>query len=190
MARRTILQILKASLIVAFICALVVFLSFNIKDTRFVPVTEGLVYRSSQLDPQELKKKIINYRIKSIINLRGFNECLKDQRCKEESIIAKDLGVKIFSLPISSVPKTENLKKIIDILCNPKNQPALVHCELGKARTGAVIAAYRTVCEGYPVEVALYEARYFHYPPRKLEGLKKRLYELETSSQCKFARND
>jgi protein tyrosine/serine phosphatase len=65
-------------------------------------------------------------------------------------------------LPVGPTRLTdEQLKTVIETINDPKCQPVLVHCEVGKARTGVVIGAYRIVSQGWTYEAAVAEARKF-----------------------------
>ncbi len=154
-------------------------LMFSLPKLRFAPVSEGILYRSAQPNKDQLKKLIKNYRIKTVINLRKPEECRNDPRCKDEREVTLKEGIKLINFPISAVPTLDELQRLVTILCDPQYYPILVHCELGRTRTGAAVAAYRIACEDYPVEVAFYEAKYFRYSKKNLEKLKSRLIQFQ-----------
>jgi len=54
-------------------------------------------------------------------------------------------------------PEDEDVVKFLRIATTPALQPVLVHCRYGADRTGAMVAAYRIVVEGWTKEEAVRE---------------------------------
>ncbi|RLB21151.1 MAG: hypothetical protein DRG76_09645 [Deltaproteobacteria bacterium] len=79
---------------------------------NFHAVEEGILYRSAQLDKDELVKYIDKYQIKSILNLRGKKQASKWY--KEEAQVAKQKGVKVLFFHLSPRKKSPlpNWKKL------------------------------------------------------------------------------
>ena len=57
----------------------------------------------------------------------------------------------------------DTVDMVIDIMTNPDNQPAYVHCKLGQDRTGVVIAAYRMKVDGWSLPDAEAEMQSFGF---------------------------
>lgn len=125
---------------------------------KFAVVEEGVLYRSAQPDEAGWKRLRDRYRIRTVIDLREDlpNEpwaVLERQFCAQN-------GIRHVRLPVGRERLTdEELRIVIDTIRDPACRPVLVHCELGKARTGVVIAAYRIVAQGWTYEAALAEAQ-------------------------------
>src|SRR5262249_45716480 len=45
----------------------------------------------------------------------------------------------------------------LKIMADPQNRPLLIHCQQGADRTGAMVALYRVVVQGWPAEKAVEE---------------------------------
>ncbi|MCJ7543807.1 MAG: tyrosine-protein phosphatase [Phycisphaerae bacterium] len=125
---------------------------------RFGVVIPGVLYRSGQPDEkgwQFLKDK---WGIRTVIDLREDtpNEpwaVLERQFCARN-------GIRHVKLPIGHGGLTdEQLRLIVETISDPQRQPVLVHCKLGRSRTGITVAAYRVVAQGWSYNAALAESQ-------------------------------
>lgn len=107
---------------------------------NFGTVIPGEIYRSGQLGPDQLKKVLAVFEIKSIINLRGFKG-EEDWFVKEKEIAEKagvglynatELGIELQSYRLPARVEVEKLIKMIATV----PRPVLVHCSKGADRTG------------------------------------------------------
>ena len=123
-------------------------------------ILPGKMYRSNQPYPYQIKKDIKNYKIKSIINLRGERHCssyyLEKNICTLENI-------KIYNFPISSrdIPDKNKLigfKKLIDQV----EYPCLMHCKSGADRAGLAAALYLIYKKNYTLKKASRELSLKH----------------------------
>jgi uncharacterized protein (TIGR01244 family) len=121
---------------------------------NFHQVNEQL-YRSGQPKSGGLKK-LADFGIKTIVNLRGESD-----ETKAEEAEAKKLGLRYFNIPMSSAgrPTDEQVRHVIDVIESQENAPVLIHCRRGSDRTGAIIAIYRIKREGWAANRALEEAK-------------------------------
>ncbi len=66
--------------------------------------------------------------------------------------------VKLFHVPMSAWGLHDDLvAKALRIMADPQNRPLMVHCQHGADRTGALVALYRVVVQGWTKEQAVRE---------------------------------
>jgi protein tyrosine/serine phosphatase len=108
----------------------------------------GVLYRGAQPKRKgyaELKAM----GIKTVLDLRLLHS--ERDKCKK-------YGLNCVRLP--QITFAEKMPDVIDFLravTDPGNQPVFVHCHHGSDRTGAMIAAYRVVVQGWSREEAIKE---------------------------------
>lgn len=69
-----------------------------------------------------------------------------------------DGTVKLFQIPMSAWGLHDDLVlKALRIMADPRNRPLMVHCQHGADRTGALVALYRVVVQGWTKEQAVRE---------------------------------
>jgi protein tyrosine phosphatase (PTP) superfamily phosphohydrolase (DUF442 family) len=115
-------------------------------------VDAGRVIRASQPTSQ-LPAWIHDYRIRSILNLRGGGP--SDWWYDAEAKAARENGVSFYDFPISATrrPSRRELLVIIDTLRSCP-YPLLIHCKSGADRTGLASALYLMIERGVPPERA------------------------------------
>lgn len=162
---------------------------------NFGEVVPGELYRSGQPNARALEKVVKEYKIKTIICLRG-----KEKRSVKEK--ARELGLNLVGVQMHAdrPPGLERLAFLLKIISGqPFNRkdsgwliedwlgpeqkqvqlpgPYLVHCQMGADRTGYLIAVYRICFEGWSKTFARLEMlRYYHLPlrfPRLWQELEK-----------------
>lgn len=131
---------------------------------NFHEVQPGQVYRSAQLDRADLQQVIMQYGIKSVLNLRGAN--VGEAWYDNELAVTKADGVKHLDASLSAYAELSGQQ--MDALIRQMKdapKPLLVHCESGADRTGLASALYR-LSQGVPAETAReeLEARFGHMP--------------------------
>lgn len=143
-------------------------------------VDEG-IYRSGQPTTQEQFSKLEKYGIKEILNLRITSSDTRK---------AAGTSLKLHQNKImTEIIDEKDLLNALKIIKNRKGN-ILIHCRHGSDRTGAVVAMYRIVFQGWSKEQAIYEMKNegygFHYIyaniPRlinkiNIENFKKKLFE-------------
>ena len=113
---------------------------------NFYKVSEG-VYRSEQPDGEDFDD-IASVGIGEVLNLREYHS---------DSDEAKTHKVKLHRIDVDTGEMSEaQLREALKIIINRKS-PILIHCWHGSDRTGAVIASYRVVVEGWSKEKAIDE---------------------------------
>ena len=128
-------------------------------------VEPGVVYRSGQLDADQLQQLIDRAHIRSILNLRGANA---DQGWyRDEQLVAAANGVHSIPLGISAnrEPSMATLRQIeAAIRAAPK--PLLIHCMGGADRSGLASAIYEYAVAGQSADAARGQLSlaYGHFP--------------------------
>ena len=128
---------------------------------NFETITEGKVYKSGVIPPNEIESYVKKHHIKSIVDLRfpGTADLVNNPEIPQELIaekeaIAKIKGVNYFNNGSDQVPKPENLKTFFKIMDNPDNYPVLIHCYHGVGRAEMYSAIYRIEYENWSNEQA------------------------------------
>jgi len=130
------------------------FYDMNINH-NFETITEGKVYKSGVIPPNEIEDYVKKYKIKSIVDLRFpgtadlvNNPEIPEELTAEKEAVAKIAGVTYFNNGSDQVPKQENLDSFFKIMDNKDNYPVLIHCYHGVGRAEMYSAIYRIEYEG------------------------------------------
>ncbi len=131
---------------------------------NFHTVTKNEMYRSAQLDKDELVYYIKKYKIRSIVNLRRKSNA---HWYREELGICKQYGVYHYDYGFSAtnILSFKRMKAIILLLKNmPK--PVLIHCKAGADRSGLIAALWLYKIQNYPFKKAFKQLSitFGHFP--------------------------
>ena len=144
--------------IIAFVGKYVYDMNIN---HNFETITEGKVYKSGVIPPDEIESYVKKHHIKSIVDLRFpgtadlvNNPEIPQELTAEKEAIAKIKGVNYFNNGSDQVPKPENLERFFKIMDNPSNYPVLIHCYHGVGRAEMYAALYRIEYENWTNEKA------------------------------------
>jgi protein tyrosine phosphatase (PTP) superfamily phosphohydrolase (DUF442 family) len=125
---------------------------FERRVGRFAEVVPGVLYRSEQ--PHGGQWQVLRERgIRTVIDLRPPEEdpraYLGDQKH------ARATGMRFVSIPISEeLPGADQVERFLrEARAGPPG--VLVHCELGRSRTGYMLAAYLVAVEAWTPEAAV-----------------------------------
>ncbi len=138
------------------------------------PIEVGTLYRSGQLDPEDLEEAIRTRGIKTVVNLGS--------EADTDPAVCSRLGVKYMDLPCGDVftltgqpapgqtekpPAPYDLGPLWEALEDPSRGPVLIHCQGGIHRTGVVAAMYRIRYQGWRPEEAISEVGQFGFNTNK-----------------------
>jgi undecaprenyl-diphosphatase len=111
-------------------------------DSNLHTVSAGTLYRSAQLSKDETRWAVQEYRIKSVLNLRGAHA---GQGWYDDEIAAAaelDLAHFDYRLSAKRLVTSQEIEEILGIM-RKAPKPLLIHCKSGADRTGLVAALYR-----------------------------------------------
>jgi protein tyrosine phosphatase (PTP) superfamily phosphohydrolase (DUF442 family) len=112
-------------------------------------ITEGRVYQSGVLAPDDLRDEVRRLGIRTVIDLREpVAEVLG-----ERAVLAA-LGVKHIHLPSAQIPDDGTVRRFLEIMSDPVTYPVLIHCHHGTGRSVLMSAIYRIEYEGWDREQA------------------------------------
>ena len=93
-------------------------------------------------------QKLTHMGVKSVLDLRGGDG--------DKTEMAGSL--KLFHVPMSAWGlHSDRVVQALRIVADPQNRPLLIHCQHGADRTGAIVALYRVVVQGWSKERAIRE---------------------------------
>lgn len=121
--------------------------------SRFLPITEGKVYKSGEMSPAALKERVRDYGIRTVIDLRH-----DDPKSEVERKAMAEVGVRYVNIPSRQVPDEGAVNTFLRVmdesLANPDFRPVLIHCTDGTGRAPLFSAIYRMEYEGWSNEAA------------------------------------
>jgi tyrosine-protein phosphatase SIW14 len=95
--------------------------------------------------------------IKTVVNLR-LTHSDRDK--------LRGLGLRYAHIPSAAWnPDDASIARFLSIVTDPNNQPVFVHCQHGADRTGAAVASYRIVAQGWTPKQAEQELARFGFHP-------------------------
>lgn len=113
--------------------------------------------------------------VRTIIDLRGVPE-------QGRPLPEAARGFRRVEIPLSVTrwPEDEKALQFLQTALDPEAQPVFVHCSSGRDRTGAMIAVYRVIVEGWGPKEAYREAlAHGFWPYRGEVVLKKYIHQLK-----------
>jgi protein tyrosine phosphatase (PTP) superfamily phosphohydrolase (DUF442 family) len=112
-------------------------------------VKPGILYRSGQLNPEQLSKAVARYGIRTIVSFQVPGRVVEAERAE-----ARRLGVDFLNLPMpgDGSGREDQFREVVAACADPARRPVLVHCARGTCRTGAAVALYRLERDGWTVE--------------------------------------
>ena len=156
---------MKKKLIIGILLIILIFAGKYVYDMNinhnFETITEGKVYKSGVIPPDEIASYVKEYKIKSIIDLRfpGTADLINNPESPlelraEKEAVEKIPNVNYFNLGSDQVPEQHNLDAFFKVMDNYKNYPVLIHCYHGVGRAEMYSAIYRIEYEAMPCDEA------------------------------------
>jgi protein tyrosine phosphatase (PTP) superfamily phosphohydrolase (DUF442 family) len=131
---------------------------------HFAEVDSGILYRCGQPDEAQFALLAERYHLRTVVNLRGTEGnapwyVVEQRFCADHHLNFVTLDL------IDREHIRSNLRRFLEVVADAANRPVLVHCEVGTARTGFAVAAYRIVFQKWSFEAALADAKRFNFKP-------------------------
>jgi len=122
----------------AVILAGVLYIAWGQAHFNFGEVQHGRIYRSGQMPASALARAIRNFKIKTVLNLRGSN---KDAWYSAERKSTLNAGATQIDIAMSSCiwMSRAQIRTVLQTL-DTAEYPILIHCQWGAERTGLVSA--------------------------------------------------
>jgi tyrosine-protein phosphatase SIW14 len=123
------------------------------KTYHFAEVRPGVLYRDGVRSMGEFRHALRKGRIRTVIMLIDNDEIGREP-FKGEVEYCRSNGINLIHIPVlvSHRPTTDDVRRFLDVMAEPKNHPALVHCSQGVRRTAMVVAAYQRSAMNYSAE--------------------------------------
>jgi uncharacterized protein (TIGR01244 family) len=117
-------------------------------------VDPGRFYRAGQLDAGELREAIAALGLRTVINLRGYDQ--SSDWYAAETAVTRAAGVAHHDVHLSarSLPRPREVARLLD-LYRSAERPILVHCDSGADRAGEASALYAIEYMGETPQQAL-----------------------------------
>ncbi len=155
---------LKRASVLAVIGAALLLTLGPVLGQNFNPVVDGSIYRSAQLDAEDLALRAAEFGLASIVAVRPARPS-KAWYTAEKSV-ADRLGLKLVNVSLSAdrMPSRQRLQTLVGAL-DAAPRPMLLHCRAGVERSG-LAAAVALLLEGESVESARgqFSLRYGFHP--------------------------
>ncbi|WP_406695235.1 protein tyrosine phosphatase [Singulisphaera sp. Ch08] len=134
---------------------------------HFDVVKRGILYRSGQLNSDQLQAAVKRYGIKTVVSFQ-----LPGEDVYSEREIARRMGIDFMNLPMPGDGSGQEFqfREVLKACDDPERRPVLIHCARGTCRTGAATALYRFERDGWTVEDVVAEMKRQTYREGWLPG--------------------
>jgi protein tyrosine phosphatase (PTP) superfamily phosphohydrolase (DUF442 family) len=118
---------------------------------HFDVVKPGILYRSGQLNPDQLRSAVRDprYGFRTVISFQ-----IPGQGVEGERDLCRRLGIDFMNLPMpgDGFGREDQFREVLAACDDPARRPVLIHCARGTCRTGAATALYRFERDGWTIE--------------------------------------
>ncbi len=134
---------------------------------HFDEVKRGVLYRSGQLNRDQLRQAVRDYGLRTVVNFQRPGPGVEDERA-----LARELGVDFLNLPMTGdgFGQEMQFREVLKVCDDPNRRPVLVHCARGTCRTGAAVALYRFERDGWTIDDVSAEMKRQSYKDGWLPG--------------------
>ncbi len=134
---------------------------------HFDVVKPGILYRSGQLNPEQLKQAVARHGLRTVVNFQRPGPGVEYERA-----LARELGVDFLNLPMTGdgFGQEMQFREVLKACDDPDRRPVLVHCARGTCRTGASVALYRFERDGWTIDDVSAEMKRQSYKDGWLPG--------------------
>ena len=132
------------------------YLWWHLVERRLTVLTPGEVMRSAAMKPGALRRAVRRHGLRAVIDLRKDDE----GEVPREAETLKELGCKHLRLPSTQVPNEELRDRFLELIGDPENRPALIHCTHGEGRAVLYGALWLIEFQGLEPEAARRKARW------------------------------
>jgi protein tyrosine phosphatase (PTP) superfamily phosphohydrolase (DUF442 family) len=141
-----------ARLVAAIVLTGAGYIAWDQATYNFGEVQHARIYRSGQMPSSSLDRTVRDYKIKTVINLRGSN---KDSWYAAEREATTEAGATQVDIAMSSCiwMSRAQLQTVIETL-DTAEYPMLIHCQWGSERTGLISAFAELLRPGSTLEDA------------------------------------
>lgn len=159
--RRLLLILLVFAVAVGAVGGFAVYRRYYGDPKRFAVVDSGILYRSAQPKPAQIRHTVAEYGVKTIIIAReGTSRNVPDERQHAEEVGA---SVEVIEIESRRPVPDEQIEEFFRIVDDPSRRPVWVHCSAGRHRTGLLCALYRIERQGWTVDRAMEELLSFGF---------------------------
>jgi len=103
-------------------------------------------YRGAQPTAEGFKE-LAKLGVKCVLSVSGGDEPLVEKG-----------SLRLFHVPMSAFGlRDDRVLAALKIMADPQNRPLMIHCQQGADRTGAMVALYRVVMQGWTADKAVEE---------------------------------
>jgi protein tyrosine phosphatase (PTP) superfamily phosphohydrolase (DUF442 family) len=140
------------------------YVAWDQANHNFGEIQHGRIYRSGQMPASSLARTIHDYKIKTVLNLRGSN---KDTWYSAERKATLGAGATQIDIAMSScIWMSRAQLRIVVRTLDTAEYPMLIHCQWGAERTGLISAFAELLRPGSTLEDARaqFSLRYLFLP--------------------------
>lgn len=143
----------------------IAYASYRDKNFRnFRTVRPGVLYRSGQMTASGLERIVHDYGIRTVVTLRDADlaghrppDWREEEYCRKMDIHHFRLPPRLWWSESGPIPADQNVRKLLDVIDDPRHHPVLIHCFAGAHRTGAYCAIFRMEYDHWDNQTALDE---------------------------------
>ena len=123
---------------------------------HFDVVKRGYLYRSGQLNPDQLTDAVRLHGIRTLVSFQ-----IPGAGVEFERAAARRLGIDFMNLPMpgNGFGQEAQFREVLKAVDDPDRRPVLVHCARGTCRTGSAVALFRFERDGWTIDDVAEEMR-------------------------------